>query len=264
MVASEFWAELDIKPQQSRTIDLNEAFAELIRPGNEYFINLTFKTRKSKNGIPEGHIIATDQFLVKEFARTKVQPNETASRSALRLTESGTEISITGDGFSVVFDGQKGQLTSFKSDGEELLKAPLELCFWRAPTDNDYGSFMGQAKDKAKSHATRAIDWLSAWESAVLTNTETQTKGGQQIIRFEHELKSVSANHTTTFTVSANGLIKVQNSLVLKPNSDIPRYGMRFSISEEYADVEWYGRGPHENYSDRNYSALLLNLFQSY
>lgn len=254
VVATELLGALNVRPQQSTTIDL-EAFRKLIKPRNEYYINLTFKTTEERLGLPKGYIIAEEQFRF-ENGETVFEEIEVIDVGpSLELTESDSAITITSDGFSVSFNKRKGQLVSYKIDGQELLKSPLELCFWRAPTDNDYGSFVGQAKDKAKSHATRAINWLTAFESAVLTGFETRVDSGSAMVKFNHDLKNVSATHQTIFSVYADGEIQVDNSLNLKANSDIPRYGIRFAIPEQFENVEWYGRGPHENYADRKYAA---------
>ena len=38
---------------------------------------------------------------------------------------------------------------------------------------------------------------------------------------------------------------------------EVPRMGMRFGLPDAYNQVAWYGRGPWENYSDRNTASLL-------
>lgn len=254
VVASQSLGGINVEPRQATTVDLS-AFKKKIEPYNEYFVNLTFKTKEARFGLPEGHIIAEEQFYI-ENGKIDISDVEAIEHDTyLKLIDDDSVISINGKDFSVSFDKQKGQLVSYKTDDKELLKAPLELCFWRAPTDNDYGSFMGQAKDRAKSHATRAINWLTAFESATLVGVATKADSGSVMVMFNHDLKSVSASHKTIFSVYADGEIVIENSLTVKPNSDMPRYGMRFAIPDEYRNVEWYGKGPHENYSDRNYAA---------
>ena len=135
-----------------------------------------------------------------------------------------------------------------------MLKESLELCFWRAPTDNDYGSFIGQTKEKTNSHASRSLDWMTAWNSALLSASSITDTLGRIYVQFNHNLSSVYAQHQSTFIVSSDGTIEVKSNLQLKSESDIPRYGMRLTLPEQLNTITWYGRGPHENYSDRNYS----------
>ena len=39
--------------------------------------------------------------------------------------------------------------------------------------------------------------------------------------------------------------------------ADLPRLGMRFDLVPGFEDVEWYGRGPHECYPDRDRGAAI-------
>ncbi|MGB1319244.1 MAG: beta-galactosidase small subunit family protein, partial [Flavobacteriales bacterium] len=253
-------ADININPRDTATFDLQSKIASLLKGEHEYFINFSAQTRTESVALPKGHEIAKDQFLIQEVK--SVSENIVSEKTALKLKETTDEISISGDGFSVRFDNKKGQLVSYKLNDEELLEAPLELCFWRAPTDNDYGSFMGQAKKKAKSHASHAINWMTAWDDATLSSTSITDTLNCIVVQFNHELTSVSAKHSSSFTISADGHVQVQNQLLLKANSDIPRYGMRLAIPNEYRTVNWYGRGPHENYSDRKFAAH-VGLYES-
>jgi beta-galactosidase len=254
VVATESLGALNVRPQQSTIIEL-DTFKKLIKPRNEYYINLTFKTTKESLGIPNGHVIAEDQFKLDTGENHFSDVAAIDITALVEKTESDSTILVSGSDFSISFDKRKGQLISYQLEGKELLKSPLELCFWRAPTDNDYGSFVGQAKDKAKSNATRSMNWLTAFKSATLTQFDVKADSGVVIVKFNHSLNGVAATHQTIFSVFGGGEILIDNKLKLKSNSDIPRYGMRFAILDEYENVEWYGRGPHENYYDRKYAA---------
>ncbi|MCF8460201.1 MAG: DUF4981 domain-containing protein [Flavobacteriales bacterium] len=244
---------VSLEPQDSVWIDLSEELATLTQSDEEYFVNFSVRIKQAENGLPVGHEIASDQFLLKNAVSTSSTVRST-NGTELKIDETQDWIIINGNDFSVGFDKGKGQLFSYSVSGNELLKQPLELCFWRAPTDNDYGSFIGQTKDKANSHASRAIAWMTAWNSASLTSYSVTDSLGNVYVKFNHDLKSVSAKHQSVFIISADGMLTIKNSLQLKPKSDIPRYGMRLTIPEELSSISWYGRGPHENYADRNYS----------
>jgi len=62
---------------------------------------------------------------------------------------------------------------------------------------------------------------------------------------------------TITYIVYGNGFIDVQARFSPGKNDlDIPRLGLRMFLNKGLENVEWYGRGPHENYSDRKTSAM--------
>ncbi|HAP68911.1 MAG TPA: beta-galactosidase, partial [Flavobacteriales bacterium] len=244
---------VSLNPQDSVWIDLKQDFSALTRSDAEYFVNFSVRVRQAEKGLPIGHEIAKDQFLIKAALANSVTPIIEGAK--LELDEGERWVTINGDGFSIGFDKEKGQLISYKMDGDELLKESLELCFWRAPTDNDYGSFIGQTKEKTNSHASRSLDWMTAWNSALLSASSITDTLGRIYVQFNHNLSSVYAQHQSTFIVSSDGTIEVKSNLQLKSESDIPRYGMRLTLPEQLNTITWYGRGPHENYSDRNYSA---------
>ncbi|MCX6575385.1 MAG: hypothetical protein NTV82_03210 [Candidatus Aminicenantes bacterium] len=37
----------------------------------------------------------------------------------------------------------------------------------------------------------------------------------------------------------------------MKILSEIPRFGMKMALPAEFHRIQWYGRGPHENFVDR-------------
>jgi beta-galactosidase len=63
--------------------------------------------------------------------------------------------------------------------------------------------------------------------------------------------------HLQQRQVQADGSV-VNRHRVVVPDSlaHLPRIGVRFTLPRDFAQVRWFGRGPHENYPDRNASAL--------
>ncbi|MFA8342143.1 MAG: beta-galactosidase small subunit, partial [Rhodothermaceae bacterium] len=70
--------------------------------------------------------------------------------------------------------------------------------------------------------------------------------------------------YRTNYTVYADGKIEIENSFEpgKKELPELPRFGMKANVAKEFSNVDFYGRGPHENYCDRNYSAL-IGLYKS-
>jgi beta-galactosidase len=66
-------------------------------------------------------------------------------------------------------------------------------------------------------------------------------------------------DHHCQRSVSDDGLSVVYLHRVDVPDSlvDLPRVGVRFSLPGRFRELRWYGRGPHENYPDRNASAMI-------
>ncbi|MFZ2795832.1 MAG: beta-galactosidase small subunit, partial [Prolixibacteraceae bacterium] len=61
------------------------------------------------------------------------------------------------------------------------------------------------------------------------------------------------------YTVQGDGSVRFTNILEASGNekSDIPRVGMVLCLPAEFDQLTYFGRGPHENYNDRNVSAFV-------
>ena len=122
---------------------------------------------------------------------------------------------------------------------DDLFVLPVELCVWRAPTDNDGFKLMPQLSERLGVGGQA----LGQWKAAGVHNTPAEKL----------------VDHEWQRSVSDDGLAVVYRHRVVVPDSlvDLPRVGVRFSLPGRFRDLRWYGRGPHENYPDRNASAML-------
>ncbi len=75
------------------------------------------------------------------------------------------------------------------------------------------------------------------------------------------------------YTINGIGEIMVESRLtdMKKDLPILPRFGNNLIIGEAYKHVKWFGRGPFENYQDRNtaafireYEALVSDLYYPY
>ena len=67
-------------------------------------------------------------------------------------------------------------------------------------------------------------------------------------------LNDVASDYTITYTMDADGSLTVLTSYKAGTNQlpEMPRFGMIFSLNKELDNFDYYGRGPWENYADRN------------
>jgi beta-galactosidase len=131
-----------------------------------------------------------------------------------------------------------------------LIEAGLEPNFWRAPTDNDFGNGMQK----------RCEIWRYAGRYRTVDEVQVEQISDSEIkISFHFDLKEAESKHRTSFTVLGSGDVIVENNFTpgQKVLPELPRFGMTMAIPKSYDKVVWYGRGPHENYSDRKTSALV-------
>ena len=197
--------------------------------------------------MPAGHVYAERQF---QLSVPDSTPERRAKGNTI-LEEGDAQTTLRGGNTTATFDNETGLLVSLKSAGKELLLAPLTPNFWRAPTDNDFGNYMP--------------DWGGVWEQAGRNRTlesrnVIETESNRVMIKVRYAFASDNgdtlAHWTATYTVSADGSIHVQNDFVRNPDLPVmPRVGMNVELVHSLDNVEWFGRGPHENYSDRKESA---------
>ncbi len=226
-------------------------------PGTEYFLNLRVSRSDAWTIVPEDHIYATAQFkLPLEGAPVKISQDELA---VLQTSMVGNKFEIAGTDLKIVFDLEKGRIESYTFKGTELISKGPEPDFWRPPTDNDYGYDM---------NGLFGI-WKKAGENAIVTKADiTQPGIGKTAILLKYDIKRPDgekiANYSTTYTFLGSGDILVNNSIekVSDKIPELPRMGMQMQLPAEFANLKWFGRGPHENYSDRKTSAE-IGLYES-
>jgi beta-galactosidase len=248
VVKTEKLPVLDIAPQQSKMVNIDlKGMSE--RPGVEYFVRLSAKIKTAENLLPKGWEIAAEQIKLPIEAPKAVFDRAKAGKA--NFTE-GASINVSGSGFSLSIDGESGVITSYKVKGEELFLNEFgpRPAFWRGVTDNDYGWRMPRV----------ARLWKKASEQApVAASVKTSQVGNAVQIEVVYELDSLQSTWQTLYTVMGNGMVKVDNKLVTTHEevSVIPRIGMKIHLPSELSQVEYFGRGPWENYADRSASTFV-------
>ncbi len=236
--------ESDIAPGEKKDIQLS---LPVITDDAEYFLNLSAYTKESKGLIPAGHKIAEEQFGVetRAFFKSLSQP---AGTLIVKFNDKMIEFS-SGE-VNGKFDTSIGKLVYYSYKGQSLIRDFPEPFFWRAPTDNDFGNNMPE----------RLGIWRTAFNNKKLLATEvgTQTKEGLQV-KVHFLLTDINSNYAVTYLILNNGAVEITATLDLGNNilPEIPRYGMRLMIPKTFRSIAYYGRGPWENYNDRNTASFI-------
>ncbi len=236
-----------VLPKESHifTIDLSKIKPE---PGVEYLLNFSARTTEPQPLIPAGYEIAYEQFQLP--IEVKALETTRAALPQLTLSQSAQTISVKGKNFELAFDKTKGMIASFKFQGAELITSGPEPNFWRAPTDNDFGNGMQK----------RCAVWRQAGRDRAVENVQVEQISDSEIkISFNFDLKATESKHRTSYTVPGSGDVIVENHFTpgKKELPELPRFGMTMALPNNFDNVIWYGRGPHENYWDRKTSALV-------
>ena len=153
------------------------------------------------------------------------------------------------------FDRAAGTLSSFESNGTELLRTGPRPFFWRAPTDNDKGNGMPE----------RTAPWKAASSNWQVDDVvATRLAEGAVEVRATGSLPDVESAYEIVYTVRGDGEVEIAGSL--EPGGgelpELPRFGMQMTVPDAFDTVTGYGRGPHESYQDRKAGAA-IGLYKS-
>jgi beta-galactosidase len=218
------------------------------KPGAEYFLKVAFVLAAEEPWAPKGHVVAWDQFAM-PFESPAPAPRAAASMPELKLTETADGFNVSGPNFSARFGRQSGALESYEFEGRALLTGALAPNFWRAPTDNDRGNGMPKKLEV----------WREAGQRRTVTSFTAEQTAPQVVrVNAHSTLPAGESKYSNTYTVYGDGSIEVESSFT--PGGDVPelpRFGMRLRVPAEFSSVEWFGRGPQENYWDRNSGAAV-------
>ena len=243
---------LDVAPQQTAQIKLPI--------GNtcqctEWLLNVAYKLKNTEGLLPAGHTVAKQQLVVNPYKQPSMELKNQA-KSNLDIVEPTLVendmryLIVDGEHFRIEFDKMNGYLSKYQVNGLDLMKEDsyLKPNFWRAPTDNDFGA---------------RLNWKYAvWKNPTIKLTSLQQRivNQQAIIEADYELPEVSAKLSLTYTINNEGAIKVTQKMTTDKEAKVAnmfRFGMQMQMPRSFDKVEYYGRGPVENYIDRKANADL-------
>jgi beta-galactosidase len=239
--------DFDLKPFESGEFVIPVPSDEPV-PGVEYFLNISFRLKESEPLLEKGYIVAREQLQLPFMSPGKsMEPVDT---DTMKFTTEGGEIVVTGKDFTLRMHTQTGDITAYTYLGKELFNRGPEPSYWRAPTDNDFGNRMHQQ--------------LAPWRYASKNRTFRDISVREQqtnlfVITVRYNLPDVGGLHVVEYTIYGDGRILVHNNFNYSDEDlmEVPRFGMALVLPEEYSRIEYFGRGPHENYQDRYTSAFV-------
>lgn len=242
--------DFDLQPGKIKSIQL-EVPPFVKKEGVAYFIKLEFRTKKVTGLLPSDFVIATAQFKLPSVQKTAEIPLK--KTALLTKKTSGHQLQFGGKDVAIGFNEQTGLLESYKIGGKELIQKALEPHFWRAATDNDIGNSL-QIRSKV---------WQNVFQTAVLKEFKCDTTAAGYLVQTAHLLPAVDATCILNYLIKGNGEVEISYQLkVGKGKQPEPqRIGMRVVLNPDYEQASWFGRGPYDNYADRNYAAD-IDLYQ--
>lgn len=243
--------KLDVKAHATAEVNLPVK----AQPTGEAFLNIVYKQKAERLLVSAGHAVAEEQLPLsgKYLSDSKIKAD-----GKISIAESGNTWSINSPAVSVEFSKSTGLISKYEVNKHSYLDSEFAArpAFWRAPSDNDMGAGLNR----------RLKDWKTAQSELKLENISVTESEGMAKVISTYALPGVFAKLTLQYTIQAKGEMIVDQQIAIdesKKTPMMPRFGVNWILPEGFETIEYYGRGPVENYQDRNYASNVGNFRQS-
>ena len=211
-------------------------------PDCEVAVEFRFSAKESRLLVEKGQVIARQQFIVKPYQFPKIE-SQTAK---VQKEETESYVKFDAAGTTLTVGKWSGWIDYIDVDGQPMLvdRQSVTPEFWRAPTDNDYGARLQQ------KHAV--------WRNPQMKLKSLEVGDNSVVATFD--MPDVKATLTMTYSLQPDGQVIVRQQMTTTKGaevSDMFRYGMQLQLAPQYDRLCYYGRGPVENYCDRNSSEFI-------
>ena len=270
-------------------VELNRA----MEPGVTYTVTVSARTRKAALGIPAGHVVAWEQYVLENNSGALATEH---GQGRLKAKKSGSAVTLSAGNASLKFSIPDGAVTSYKVDGTEYISNAFGFRpnFWRGPTDNDYGNRL-PARSKAWKERSQkpqvtdvscAVDgnasaWLRVSYEPGFTVEYRLLPDGALKVSFDLEKQDIpelviprildgpgmvynpeqSEEERRAEAAQWNAFIRRTERMAVsewRNSLSLPvRIGLRLRLPAAFHNVEYFGRGDFDNYWDRKAGAPL-------
>lgn len=246
-------SKLKIAPQTRKQIKI-AAIAKALKnkelAGKEIVCNLDYRLTEAAPLMDKGESVAHEQFVLTEYAYPVVS-NLTKVEGKVEKDQRIAYTVLSANGVKVTFSNDNGFISYIDVDGKPMMQDGAQLLpdFWRPVTDNDYGADF-QRK-------------FGAWQNPRLNKKsfKIEQQGNNQVATAEYDIRQTESTLKLTYTLTPEGKLIVEQALTVNPEAknkpQLLRFGMEMQMPKEYSNIEFYGKGPHENYIDRAYSQTI-------
>ncbi len=234
------------KVQPQDTIMYTEKFdIEEILPNTEYFLNITYAQKNDTSFANSGHVITSNQFatsIYKKEVKTKTLPFTS------KIIDNKNDLEVVGENFSVKFSKVYGKMLTYKKDSINIIEKGPEFTIWRSPIDND----MYKVDDWRKKYFLQITDeQLVSFDYKLENNFLTiliKTYFGTLNSGWGYNLSykyKIFSDGTIDIELSGEPLIRCKETPEF-----LPRIGIELYTKKSLNNVQWFGLGEGESYSD--------------
>ena len=241
-----------IAPQQRKTIADEQLKATLTmalekHAAEELFVNMEFKSKNGESLVDKGQVMARQQFCINGYHFPEITVNGgNTGKTEITKEETNSYVRFDAAGTTLTIGKWSGWIDYLDINGEPMLvnRESITPEFWRAPTDNDYGAGLQRR--------------FATWKNPQMKLKGVSVGDGSAVASFD--MPGQKATLTMTYRLTADGNVIIRQQLKTTQGekvSDMFRFGVQLQMPKQYDRIEYYGRGPVENYCDRNSSEFI-------
>ncbi|TNV22747.1 beta-galactosidase subunit alpha [Buttiauxella sp. B2] len=219
-------------------------------PAGEVFINVEIVKRSATRYSEAMHTLGHYQIL-RQQAQSR-EPLPLKKLGSLSNETQGHQQVISGNEFSLTFCRLSGELVSWLVGGEEIVGRAPHLTFFKPTIDNHKQEFEGLWQPyhmHLMQHNFRAMRHYSQGEDEII---EIDSVIAPPVFDF-----GMRCTYRWRITPAGHVTLDLSGRPYGNYQAIIPKIGLDFGISKRFKQVEYYGRGPGENYGDSCQSNLI-------
>lgn len=233
----------EVQPGDSCFIELP---CEVPEGDGLYHLNVSLKLKEATNWANAGHEVAAEQLPIRDGKPTLMEAAKASG--TLKVEENAQQISVKDENFTFAVSKQSGAVTELSYNGKPIFVTGNTVPFGNL-TFNGFRSISNDRRGNFKS-------------DIIAPKVTLKQEDGDAIITVKYDVKSGRENRTTipvetTYTIYNDGSIGVKSNFGNESNQDFSRLGLIAALDPRLGNVQWLGRGPHENYPDRKTSAFM-------
>lgn len=244
----------------AQQLSLNETLEKHHQTGARFWLRLSAHLTQDEKWAKAGHEVAKQKFelpikpSLNSTENSKHQSVDLAAYADLSVKQNNEQITVIGEQFKASFNKQTGELIEYQFKGNNLIAAPLKLNFWRAQTDNDRGGW--------QTHKTLKV-WRDMADNLALKQFELTSSSAKKVHISVNKAYKSDVQVSLDYHIFANGKIQVAMAMNAdKKMPTLPRIGMQLGVMQAFEQLSYYGKGPFENYADRQ-SAAEVGVYQA-
>jgi len=241
--------DVNVAPQGRRIV--NVPYGD-IDSSAEWMLNVSYYLKEADGLLEKDYVVARQQLPLNEFNWT-MQPLRSVGRPKIS-NDAAHQFTVRnplpGNAFEITFSMDDGSITRYRVGTTDLLKSgeTIRPNFWRAPTDNDFGAELQNKQ--------------SVWRkpSLVYYSLSQYDKDRMQVIIIDYKISGTDAMLRMEYRINDKGAMEIFETLVPGKEKELPelfRFGVKIPMPKSFEKLEYYGRGPFENYVDRNNASFL-------